>query len=60
MRDPAAPVVDQRRNRAQDDRADRHRRDEVAVHDVDVNQVRASRLRVGNSFPQRREIGRKD
>ena len=46
--------------RADDRRADGDVRHEVAVHDVDVNEVGAAALRRGDGAAERGEVGRQD
>ena len=41
-------------------RSDRDVRDEVSVHHVDVNEIRAATLGGGDRFTERREVGGED
>ena len=56
--DPAAVLVDERRDRAQHDRADRHRRDEVAVADVEVEDAGAGVQQGLDLLAEPREVRR--
>ena len=58
--DDAAGVVDQVGDRVDDQRADRDRRDEVAVHDVDVDHPRAGGEHLVDLLAEPGEVGRED
>ena len=55
---PRRPRVDDRRDRPQHDRPDRHRRDEVAVADVEVEDAAARGEQRLDLLPEPREVGR--
>ena len=54
----AAGLVDRRRDRAEHDRPDRHRRDEVPVADVEVEDARAGTRAAPRSARRAAEVGR--
>ena len=54
----AAAVVDERRDRVEHDRADRHRLDEVAVADVEVEDAGAGVQELARSARRAGEVGR--
>src|SRR5829696_1389368 len=56
--DPAAELVDLRRDRAEHDRANRHRRDEVPVPDVEVEHLRTFVRQVGDLLTEAPEVRR--
>ncbi len=58
--DQAAGVVDQVRDRADDDRAERDRRHEVPVHHVDMDHPRTGVEHVLDLSAEPREVGRQD
>jgi hypothetical protein len=58
--DDAALVVDLIRDRGDDQRPDGDRGDEVAVHDVDVDHVRAGVHHLGHLPAEAGEVGRQD
>ena len=54
----AAALVDRRRDRAEDDRPDRHRRNKMAVADVEVEDMGSGVQQLLDLLAQAREVGR--